>query len=616
MNRLSYGFAAAVAVVVVAAAVVLWNGGDDGGDGTRTKPSGRIKPTAPTGRQTPHGESLLASELIAAGWTEQAARDYETLNLKIWSKEKRDEWANAATVIVPRLCGLAAHPAALQLAADHPHLANLLAASDDPNRLAQLLGSLPTDRFRDAEELLNVYTHAPDQALLLTALERHADLTFGLKRKEQTAPEQLFMFPHESQAETDYAEWLNAVLVECSQGATLSDDQRSLLGFLYRSGRSIRERMTADPAFASRFRDRLWPSFRRLAEPDLHGSYAAMPGLWEVLARDRGESWTQKYYQLPALLLESKHAYPEEFKPLIEAALDADDLDLLIVLEACRGEADFHELLRTKLEPATVRGILGKLMTMIEPPATEKTNAEEDLRQAAASNKRRKELARIRGWLKDELTLKKEYCDWKPPLLVTYLPGYGVLNLIDKVAAGRDVDPLDVLDAGFDLLTINALLAPAKTAAGKQATTLLGKSAGGAAKGRVNDAVRKQTVQRLSSNSRSAVARGSLLTTATTAAGASRSTTGVLKFVTTATGVGLGSVDRLIKWEVQFIVHHGGRRLVTLSYGGSDVAASLLQILARKVHENVSFADLTEDQAEKAYRLNTHAWWAAQLLKR
>jgi hypothetical protein len=173
------------------------------------------------------------------------------------------------------------------------------------------------------------------------------------------------------------------------------------------------------------------------------------------------------------------------------------------------------------------------------------------------------------------------------------------------------VEVLDVVDAGFDVVQLRGLALP-------KAKGLVSKSSAKLVKKEVSDQARKQMSQRMAADVKSSVVRGAALNAVltSTAARAGSGTRALLKVVTTVADAGKASLSRLLGWQVEFLVTRGGRTLVAINYGGDDLAAALAGFLARQAVKALTEEPATEQEAERAYRRNTHAWWTAQLLRR
>lgn len=650
MNRASWAVVAAVAVLVVGAGAYLWSDDADepGRPARPLKDPAKVPAGGDPGQSTgrPPADRSVVGQLCAGGWPRDLAEQFDRLNSECWAN--RGEWQAVADRLLPRAAALGRSPVALSVIRKRLHLTHLLAWAKDATVLAQVLDKLPdgspNDQLTVAADLFLRYPDRDDAGLLSVALGANADEVLGLARKGFFAPELLFMFPRDTPVARDYAGWLtDLVRRDLLPGNEATDGQKALYAFLTRQGHDLRRRMADDAKFFDRFRDHLWPQFRRLAEPDKPGEpalwdvYAAIPGLWKVLDRDGGEAWVEKYYQLPAQLLECGE-YPEEFHPLIRDALTRDEVELLLLLEACCGKEEVKggllDLLRRRprLEAATFRGILvGLLLTgpaVPEPPpadapddAVKAWREQATAAQADAANLRRVKLDWIRKTT-DEVILKKEFVPDQSVLarLASFVPGFGIVSLAGKVITGRDVDAMDVFDAGLDVIQgARYLLPAAKAAAAAKTGKLVGRSAARLGKGQLTDQARKQVAQRMSADVNSAVVKGAALSAAlaSPAARAGGGTRALLKVVSSTAGVAAGSFRRLLDWEVQFVLATGGRTLVSVGLvGGKDLAGSLLGALSRQAVAALTETPATDRDAELAHRRNTHAWWTAHLLDR
>ncbi len=610
MTRNDWVLAGCVAALAGAAAFFFFS--EDADDSVRAKRSqvAKIDPKDPTGPDPAARTASVVDTLCRGGWPKPQAEEFDRLNVQCWPP-KHGEWGTVADRVLPRVAGLGRLPAAMTLVRAHPHLAVLLAFAKDPSRTAALLNKFPPERVAAANHLFEQYALPDDIDLLVAALERHADVLFELAAKGVTGAEQLFMHPRDGTADDEYDRWLGGLArAHLLPGGGMTDVQKSVLGFLMIQGPRIREKMIADPAFGGQFRDVLWPRFLTVAPPAEWDTYAALPGLWEVLAHKSGNGaeWVRKYFELPMFLLVGDGAYPQEFHEVIEAALDKDDMELLVALQSCRGEEDFLHLLRRRpeLEKETFRAVLIGLCELAAPVG-DMADAPEAV--AALTNTRRNKLRQIKGW--DEIVLKKEFDPKDLPFLITLIPGVGVLTALDKAIDGRELTADDWISAGVDAATLISL----GTA---KAGQVVAKVAVGNAKGPAVNQLRNQAVKRMTAKSSSGVprvARGATLGTAMTARAGT--TSAVLKVVGSSTGVAQSSLKRLIDWEVRFVVTRGGKALVSIGLiDGKGIALSLAEILAHKTVAALRDAPRAEQDDERAYRQNAHAYWLTQLLTR
>jgi hypothetical protein len=91
--------------------------------------------------------------------------------------------------------------------------------------------------------------------------------------------------------------------------------------------------------------------------------------------------------------------------------------------------------------------------------------------------------------------------------------------------------------------------------------------------------------------------------------------TAVYRILADQSGIGIQSVQHLMPWGAKFLVHHGGRVFVTVGesslakYGGR-LAESMAADAVRKFVKS----DARSPEFDRAYRRNTCAWWAAQMV--
>lgn len=397
--------------------------------------------------------------LTKAGWEHGAAEAVVALNAD-WFEILSEENPNGLRLQLKLLADLGRSPTLQRFISEHPETAGLLAAADDPVRIAAGL-----DGDLDSYQLLaGVYVQhaAPqDSSDLAVALERNRDLIVALLRQGLIGCEMLFLFDRRNPSTEDYETWLRDV-IEAKLSAS-DVELASFVNLVMRHGRAIRGRLLNDETFRRRFRGELWPRLLRAAggEHGMFELYLDDDRIWDLVALDNGEELLKRCGLLPIDLLygyqEIDHSpYPQSLHDkIIRVLLRREDLTIQALMKF-RGEPLFHRLLARDLSSDTLSASLGQLFTA-GPNYPERLALYARLSDSA---------------LVDEVG---------PPAsgLITWVPFYyTIYEVPKKLLQGRDPTGIDLFSAAVDpVFLVVDVMTGGGTAAGRKALLVGGREA-------------------------------------------------------------------------------------------------------------------------------------------
>jgi hypothetical protein len=341
------------AVIAIALFIVIQSGAVDINN---TIPSHNTYSTPPTENKQKN-EILrpagLEYELIKAGWESNAAHAVVALNNEWFTIIKPDRPLELEKQIY-LLKNLGHYSHLMPLFESHPETASLLAAANDPERLAQLFQN---DDCYDIITGLFVQHAAPeDAAALANALEIHRSLICRLVKRGLIGSQALFIFPRDNAGAQEYDRWLSEVLDVQSE-----DKLSSVINLLFEQGTDIRVKMIDDGHFRYAFRNDLWPKFLRVTHKTQlpFELYLSDPHLWDLLALPQGERlleqwlWFLSLEQInnltPAAVLFGDEAYPDPLHPFIIEAILENDANRLVSLLYFGHEPLFVKLMQRDL---------------------------------------------------------------------------------------------------------------------------------------------------------------------------------------------------------------------------------------------------------------------------
>ncbi len=328
--------------------------GNGGTGGTETPPPAKPAPA----------KLDYAALLVEAGWDRDAAGAVAALNAE-WFEIQADENPNGLERQLKLLKDLGQRPELQPFLAEHPETAGLLAQVDDPNRVAESLGS-GDDDYPFVAGLYVQHAAPSDADELAAALERNRDRIVALQRKGVLGCEALFLFDRQNPSVKEYEAWLWEVIEPKLEAS--DEVLASFIHLVLRHGGKIRQRLRDDAAFRSRFRGDLWPRLTRAVGGE-HGMFELFVDeerIWDVLALDNGEELVKQCGLLPVDLLfgypEIGHApYPRKLHGRIAQVLLGRKEQTIHALMKFRDEPQFHRLLARDLPSDTLSAALAQL---------------------------------------------------------------------------------------------------------------------------------------------------------------------------------------------------------------------------------------------------------------
>jgi hypothetical protein len=229
----------------------------------------------------------IASDLVTAGWSEDAARAVVSLNEE-WFAIQREENPAGFAQQVSLLGGLGEHRDLMMFLAARPETAGLLASSSDPDLIVESLNG-PSE---DYELIVGCYVQhsAPtDARALAICLNEDHELICTLKRHGLIGAEVLFVFDRGDSAAREYEAWLRDAVRSKLEGS--DEELASFANLVMQQGPEIRKRLRSNPEFLARFRQEFWPALVRVAGTDraMFELYTDDPRVWDLLALPNGE---------------------------------------------------------------------------------------------------------------------------------------------------------------------------------------------------------------------------------------------------------------------------------------------------------------------------------------
>jgi len=306
-----------------------------------------------------HREPGLDAELIAAGWTRDAAEAVARLNAE-WFGELDREAPDDAGRQRDLLRRLGRTHQVLDVVARHPEVAGLLAVAIDPVATADSLRDEP--HYAAIASLYARYVVPEDAQTLTLALRRHRAVILRLAGRAPAGAELLFLQPEEGPGQREYGRWLDDY---CREALDHNDDDLdAAVALMLEHGPALRRRLVADDAFRGRFREDLWPRYARAVGVGLGPeTFAWEPRIWDLLGLPDGEALLRRWGLLAVdLLFAPRGAYPADLHPeLIRTLLEADNAKVA-ALYRFREAPLLHRILRRPaLTEATRLAFLDRL---------------------------------------------------------------------------------------------------------------------------------------------------------------------------------------------------------------------------------------------------------------
>lgn len=381
--------------------------------------------------QTPNQAWL--DSLIQNHWTVPAAQAVVRLNHEIWQIWLEEDSPDLETQFT-QLRSLGQYPQLMPQLQRNPEIAGLLMLTGEPLVMAELLR-----QGTCYVEIANVFMReiTPQDARIAShILQKHSPLICALSKRGFPDAYELFMLNQESVANATYLDWVADTL---ENGLRRSDeDLASLLNLVAEQGQQLRKQMEIDKAFRLNFQSRLWPDLDRIVRNTRYPYevFLSDPYLWQLLALQDGakllRKWSeqQTYGIMPSEVLFGREAYPKRLRPMIQDALLEGKEYTLSALLMFGKHPSFENLLTRGLSPDLQHILFGKLF-------------EADVNYPG----------RIEYYstLSND-ALRHEFIPRKG--MITYMPGFDLYELIEKLAQGRKVSTSDVFWAGFDVADV------------------------------------------------------------------------------------------------------------------------------------------------------------------
>lgn len=359
-------FSAAVCVLV---GMILWSEGEIWSEGENAAPQGSDSSES-FPRETPYREDApstsrsYAERLVKAGWESRAAEAVADLNRE-WFDILAEENPDSLHLQLKLLGVLGRYPALQSFIAEHPETAGLLAAADNPQRIAESLSQIPAN-YAIFSSLYVQHASPSEAADLAEALIRQGEMIVALQQRGLIGSELALLFDRDDPATREYDVWLKEVWL--SKAAASEEELAGWIDLIFRHGGAIRDRLRRDEDFRRRFRTELWPRFVQGVEAHSTGVEAFLGDerVWDLVALDSGEELLRSLGPLPIYLIfggpeEADLPYPAELHSrIIPLLLRREELTVNALWEF-RREPLFHELLKRQLSEETLAAALQKL---------------------------------------------------------------------------------------------------------------------------------------------------------------------------------------------------------------------------------------------------------------
>ena len=354
-------FSAAACVLV---GMILWSEGEDvapqGSDFSESSPR-----EPPYREDVPSGSRSYAERLVEAGWESRAAEAVADLNRE-WFDILAEENPHGLHLQLKLLGDLGRHPALQSFIVEHPETAGLLAAADNPQRIAESLSRIPAN-YAIFSSLYVQHASPSEAADLAEALIRQGEMIVALQQRGLIGSELALLFDRDDPATREYDVWLKEVWL--SKAAASEEELAGWIDLIFRHGGAIRDRLRHNEDFRRRFRTELWPRFVRAVEAHSIGVEPFLDDkrVWDLVALDSGEELLRLLGPLPICLIfggpeEADLPYPAELHSRIIPLLLRREELTVNALWQFRREPLFHELLKRQLSEETLAAALQKLI--------------------------------------------------------------------------------------------------------------------------------------------------------------------------------------------------------------------------------------------------------------
>lgn len=374
------------------------------------------------------------SELLKAGWRENAAKAVVELNKK-WFTVLKQEHENDFHHQIKLLKQLNSSAIVSQFLYQHPETAGLLALTDNPTELVKTLNK--PDCYNALTSFYALHPTPTEVEQLTRALQTHQETMCRLAGRGMVGSETVFMFPRNTPGAKEYDAWLEQVL--CKYNQRTSEQLAEIVAFLIEQGQHIRHRLDKTREFYKNFRKNLWPALMRVV--DNNGAFELLandPHIWDLLALKEGEFLLNKWGLGPINLLFGENSYPADMQPIIIQILLQGDDNTVEALLKYQDEPLFRDLMRRQLSASTQAALANQLANMCpDYPLEACPDLPHHLRYFAS--------------LSDNSALAEEV--GPPPTgPATWLPFHGSYYAIKKMTQGRELSNEDMLKLGLDAL--------------------------------------------------------------------------------------------------------------------------------------------------------------------
>ena len=454
VRKLLKAFLSTVALVFVCGMLfVLWTRTP-----TLTRKTEGIPKDSPVTVQAPAPDYVR--RLIDAGWDPRAAKAVVELNSE-WFAIQAEENPTGLEIQLKLLDDLAQHLTLARFISEHPETAGLLAAADDPERIAAGLGSAH-ENYQIVAGLYVQHSAPRDAVNIADALKANRDLICTLHNQGLLGCEMLFIFDRKAVGAAEYEAWLSEV-IEVKSAAASATEFASFVNLAMRHGPVLRNRLEHSEEFRRRFRSELWPRLVRVVDREygMFELYLDEERIWDLLALDNGEELLKRCGLIPIDLLygysEIDHPpYPQVLHDkIVQVLLRREDRTIQALMKF-RREPLFHKFMKRDLSPDTLSAALTQLFNA-GPNYPEK-------------------LAQYSGL--DGTALAAEV---GPPAsgLVTWIPFYYTLYEVPKkLLQGRDPTGMDFFSAAVDpVFLVIDVFTGGGSAAGRKALLVGSKEA-------------------------------------------------------------------------------------------------------------------------------------------
>ncbi len=381
-------------------------------------------------------DDYVLNELLKAGWRKNAAISVVAVN-SAWFATLKQEHPKDFYYQINLLKQLSHSIYISYFLRRHPETAGLLAISDNPFLLVQVLNKPYC--YNALTSFYALHSSPTEIKLLTEALDKHGDIMCDIAERGILGGELVFIFPRHSKAAKEYDAWLEDIL---SKYLWHSEEKLAeIIAFVLEHGQNIRQRLNNNQKFYKRFRRELWPAFMRVV--DNNGAFDRLandPHIWDLLAINKGEQLLDKWGLAPVGLLYGENAYPVDLQAIIiEVLLEGDD-NTVDALYKYKDELLFQKLMRRQLSVGSQAALASKLATLCPNYPDKACPSLPQYLHSYVS-------------IKDNAALAEEIGP-APSGPVTWIPFYGSYYTAKKLWQGRGLTGGDAFVVGLDAIAI------------------------------------------------------------------------------------------------------------------------------------------------------------------